>query len=255
MLKTVRKIKKLILLLLFNMVIISCSKNEDTLIIKNDFSDIDMVVVKGGTFLMGSKDGDRYEKPVHSVSLSSFEIGKYEVMQAQWIAVMGDNPSYFKGDSLPVENVSWNDIQIFITKLNEKTNKTYRLPTEAEWEYAASGGLEALSTIYSGSNSIGDVAWSAEDKEYTTQKIGRKQANELGLYDMSGNVSEWCSNWYGIYYEDSVTNPQGPSTGSKRISRGGSWSSNDFFTRITFRNFNEPEHKTNLKGFRLARSL
>ncbi|MBQ3247459.1 MAG: SUMF1/EgtB/PvdO family nonheme iron enzyme, partial [Alistipes sp.] len=177
-----------------------------------NFDGFEMVFVKGGTFTMGAtaeqgSDADSDEKPAHSVTVSNFYIGKYEVTQAQWEAVMGKNPSRFKGDNLPVERVSWNDIQKFIEKLNAKTGKRYRLPTEAEWEYAARGGNQSKGYKYSGSNDIGSVAWYTDNSSSPTHPVGQKQPNELGLYDMSGNVYEWCSDWHGSYSSGSQTNP------------------------------------------------
>ena len=162
---------------------------------------IQMVAVQGGTFTMGctSEQGDDCyddERPAHRVTVSDFYIGKYEVTQAQWRAVMGFNPSYFKGDNLPVETVSWDDVMDFIHKLNSLTGRQYRLPTEAEWEYAARGGNNYK---YSGSNSAGNVAWYGYNSSRTTHPVGTKSANGFGLYDMSGNVYEWCSDWYRAY--------------------------------------------------------
>lgn len=186
----------------------------------------DMVEVKGGSFQMGKEKGPKNTLQ-HSVYLSAFSIGKYPVTQAQWVAVMGDNPSWFKGDNLPVENVSWESVQEFLTKLNallQRTTAMYRLPTEAEWEYAAKGGQLSKGFLYAGSNEYDYVAW----HRYTskcTHPVGQKNANELGLYDMSGNVWEWCNDWYDEnYYSNSpANNPTGPTTGLYRVSRGGSW--------------------------------
>ena len=177
-----------------------------------------MVKVEGGTFKMGAtseQGSDVYdnEKPAHSVTLSSYYIGQTEVTQELWQAVMGSN---YKGAKRPVECVSWNDCQEFISKLNEKTGKNFRLPTEAEWEYAARGGKSG-GTKYSGSNTIGDVAWYTDNSGGTTHDVATKRANELGIYDMSGNVWEWCSDWYGDYSSSSQSNPQGPSTGPVTI--------------------------------------
>ena len=217
----------------------------------------DMVYVKGGTFTMGvtaeqGSDADSDEKPTHSVTVSDFYIGKYEVTQAQWRAVMGSNPSYFKGDNLPVEKVSWDDIQEFIKKLNAQTGKKFRLPTEAEWEYAARGGNQSKGYKYSGSNSISEVAWYDGNSGDKTHPVGQKTPNELGIYDMSGNVWEWCQDWYGSYSSSSQTNPTGPSSGSSRVLRGGSWCNYAWDCRVSYRNFNNPDYRSSDCGFRLA---
>ena len=187
-----------------------------------------MVPVAGGTFTMGAtpeqgSSVDSNEKPTHQVTLSSYMIGKTEVTQALWLAVMGSKPNYFRGDNLPVEQVSWDDCQKFITKLNALTGKNFRLPTEAEWEYAARGGNMSQGYKYSGSNEIGDVAWYDNNSGNKTHSVATKAPNELGIYDMSGNLWEWCSNWYGSYSSTAQTNPTGPDSGSNRIIRGGSW--------------------------------
>ena len=217
--------------------------------------DFDMVYVEGGTFTMGAtseQGSDAYsdESPAHSVTVSDFYIGKYEVTQAQWRAVMGSNPSKFKGDNLPVEQVSWNDIQKFITKLNTMTGKTFRLPTEAEWEYAARGGNQSKGYKYSGSNTLDNVAW-YYNSGGKTHPVGQKQPNELGLYDMSGNVWEWCQDWYGSYSSSSQTNPTGPSSGSYRVLRGGDWGM-IFWRNIYSRTYARPDKGRSYNGFRLA---
>ena len=217
-----------------------------------------MIPVAGGTFQMGgtseqsSPDSD--EKPVHSVTLSSYYIGETEVTQELWEAVMGSNPSYFKGSSNPVEKVSWNDCQTFIQKLNSLTGKTFRLPTEAEWEYAARGGNKSRGYQYSGSNTIGDVAWYTENSSRKTHPVKTKQPNELGIYDMSGNVYEWCQDGYGSYSSSSQTNPTGPSSGSYRVLRGGSWGSRARYCRVAFRGNDAPGIRDNYLGLRLALS-
>lgn len=217
--------------------------------------DFDMVYVEGGTFTMGAtseQGSDAYsdESPAHSVTVSDFYIGKYEVTQAQWRAVMGSNPSKFKGDNLPVEQVSWNDIQKFITKLNTMTGKTFRLPTEAEWEYAARGGNKSKGYKYSGSNTLDNVGW-YYNSGGKTHPVGQKQPNELGLYDMSGNVWEWCQDWYGSYSSSSQTNPTGPSSGSYRVLRGGDWGM-IFWRNIYSRTYARPDKGRSYNGFRLA---
>ena len=220
-----------------------------------NFGDIEMVFVKGGTFTMGAtseQGSDAYsdETPTHSVTLSDFYIGKYEVTQAQWRAVMGNNPSYFKGDNLPVECVSWNDIQKFIKKLNAQTGKNFRLPTEAEWEYAARGGNQSRGYKYSGSNDRNN-AWYKDNSSSKTHPVGQKQPNELGIYDMSGNVWEWCQDWYGSYSSSSQTNHTGPSSGSARVLRGGGWSYFAWYCRVSFR-YGSPDSSSSDYGFRLV---
>ncbi len=216
-----------------------------------------MVYVEGGTFTMGatSEQGrDAYddEKPTHQVTLSSFRIGKYEVTQREWRAVMGSNPSYFKGDNLPVENVSWDDCQKFISKLNQLTGKYFRLPTEAEWEYAARGGNRSRGYKYSGSVNLDNVAWFSDNSGNTTHNVGTKQPNELGLYDMSGNVYEWCQDCYGDYSSSAQINPTGSSSGSFRVIRGGSWYGYAGCCRVSNRDYYAPSYRSINLGLRLA---
>jgi formylglycine-generating enzyme required for sulfatase activity len=210
-----------------------------------------MIPVEGGTFQMGSTTEGSCEKPVHQVTLSSFSIGQTEVTQELWQAVMGSNPSYFKGSKRPVEQVSWNDCQTFITKLNQLTGKTFRLPTEAEWEYAARGGNKSKGYVYSGSNEIDDVAWYTSNSN-STHDVATKSPNELGIYDMSGNVYEWCQDWYGSYSSGSQTNPTGPTSGSDRVERGGGWSSNATYCSVANRLSRTPTRSIIYLGFRLA---
>jgi formylglycine-generating enzyme required for sulfatase activity len=215
----------------------------------------EMVFVEGGTFQMGSNSGEEDERPVHQVTLFSFNIGKYEVTQAQWREVMGTNPSYFKDcDQCPVEQVSWNDVQDFIQKLNTKTGKQYRLPTEAEWEFAARGGVKTKGYTYSGSNTVTDVAWMREIAGSRTHPVGEKQANELGIYDMTGNVWEWCADWYGAYSTADANNPRGPYSGEFHVLRGGSL--NDFARdcRSAYRSRRDTEYRYLNRGFRLVLS-
>jgi len=224
-----------------------------------------MVSVAGGTFTMGAtseQGSDAYsdESPTHQVTVSSFAIGQTEVTQELWEAVMGSNPSSFKGAKRPVDKVSWNDCQTFITKLNQLTGKKFRLPTEAEWEYAARGGKNSKGYKYAGSNTIGDVAWywdnipsqSSGNSGYGTQTVGTKKTNELGLYDMSGNVWEWCQDWYGNYGSSSQTNPTGPSSGSDRVLRGGSWIDGAGNCRVSNRDRHHPDLRSIDHGLRLA---
>lgn len=217
----------------------------------------EMVRVEGGTFRMGAtseQEDDAYsdEKPVHSVILSSYYIGKTEVTQALWQAVMGSNPSNFKGADLPVECVSWNDCQEFIQKLNSLTGRNFRLPTEAEWEFACRGGNNSCGYKYSGSNNLGSVAWYDENSGGQTHRVATKAPNELGIYDMSGNVGEWCSDWYADYTSYSQTDPTGPQSGSYRVRRGGGWGSYAGHCRSSLRNFSTPAHRPSNFGLRLA---
>ena len=254
---------------------------------------ITMKFVQGGTFQMGSNDSEAYdwEQPVHNVTVSSFYMAETEVTQALWKAVMGgnNNPSYFKGDNLPVEQVSWNDCQEFIRKLNNLTGKNFRLPTEAEWEFAARGGTQT--SLYNGENivingvnnspNLDRLAWYGgncgrnytssagcditngydisgwNEKQYADSKGGthpvrQKQPNAYGLYDMLGNVWEWCQDWYGDYGSSLQTNPQGPSSGSYRVLRGGSWGSYARLCRVSNRINAAPDIRYGDYGFRLA---
>ena len=216
-----------------------------------------MIGVEGGTFTMGSPDSDSdaydSEKPAHQVTLNSYYIGETEVTQEFWQAVMGSNPSYLTGDlQRPVGWVSWNDCQTFISKLNELTGENFRLPTEAEWEYAARGGNKSKGYKYSGSNTVNDVAWYDDNSSSTTHAVKTKQPNELGIYDMSGNVCEWCSDWNGSYSSSAQTNPTGPSSGSFRVLRGGSWNSNARGCRVANRFIYSPDYGSSIIGFRLS---
>ena len=219
-----------------------------------------MIAVEGGTFSMGAtseqgSDADNDEKPVHSVALSDYYIGETEVTQELWQAVMGSNPSRFGGyPKRPVEQVSWNDCQEFIKKLNQLTGMNFRLPTEAEWEYAARGGNKSKGYKYSGGNTIGNVAWYTDNSGSRTHDVKTKQANELGIYDMSGNVYEWCQDWYGNYSSSSQTNPTGPSSGSLRVIRGGSWSISARYCRVSDRCNFYPDFRDDDLGLRLSLS-
>lgn len=213
-----------------------------------------MVFVEGGTFRMGSDDSEasKYEKPVHNVTLSSYCIGKYEVTQELWAAVMGSNPSWFKGARRPVEQVSWEDCQDFIRKLNNLTGKNFKLPTEAQWEYAARGGKKSRGYKYSGSNTIGDVAWYSGNSGSKTHEVGTKSPNELGLYDMSGNVLEWCSDWDGSYGSSPQTDPLGPSRHLYRVIRGGRWNNDAWSCRVSYRISSSPDDSFYDLGLRLC---
>ena len=236
----------------------------------------EMILVKGGTFLMGcgidqGRNCEEDEKPVHQVTLNDFYLAKSEVTQKLWLDIMGINPSNFATcDNCPVENVSWLDVQEFLKKLNQMTGKTYCLPSEAQWEYAARGGVLAGSTTlpsavtanrYAGSDNIDEVSWyfkgkeGMEDKNGKTHQTGQKKPNELGFYDMSGNVWEWCNDWYGGYTSKKEINPQGSSIGSYKVFRGGSWNNTADFCRVFFRHYLKPNSRYYNLGFRLALNL
>ena len=227
-----------------------------------------MVSIEGGTFTMGvdstaveSGNANIDELPAHEVTLASYSIGQTEVTQELWQAVMGTNPSSFTGDlQRPVEQVSWEDCQEFIARLNAITGKNFRLPTEAEWEYAARGGNKSNGTMYAGSDNLEDVAWyygnsyavGTESDDYGTHVVGSKHGNELGLYDMCGNVFEWCADWYGTYPEEAQENPVGAEAGVRRVTRGGGWYSIARDSRITFRGNEAPTSRSYALGLRLA---
>jgi len=228
-----------------------------------------MVLVEGGTFQMGGGDND--EKSMHTVTVSSFNINKYEVTQKEWQEVMGNNPSNFRGENLPVETVSWFDAIEYCNKRSLKEGLTpvyrgsgdnitcdwningYRLPTEAEWEFAAKGGTKVITTQYSGSNRVDAVAWYDRNSGGRTQPVGTKAANSLGIHDMSGNVWEWCWDWYGSYSSSSQIDPRGSVSGTARVLRGGSWGNSTGFVRLTFRAFYAPEVRDRAIGLRLVR--
>ena len=222
--------------------------------VKKDFEP-DMVVVNGGTFNMGNKEGNTTEKPVHPVELSGFQISKHLITQKQWRAVMGNNPSKNKDkDGHPVERVGMGDVLEYLKKLNALTGMTYRLPTEAEWEYAARGGDQSKGFIYAGSNDVKQVAWDSENSMGATQAVGQKHPNELGLYDMCGNVWEWCSDWYDekYYSKSPAKDPQGPESGDNHVIRGGSWINYPAWYRVSDRYFNHPNDRRTYLGFRVV---
>lgn len=233
-----------------------------------------MVQVKGGSFTMGAtpeqeSEAGGDEKPAHKVIVPSFSIGKYEVTQEEWFAVMGTNPSHFKGDKRPVEQISWNDCQQFIDRLNKLTGKQFRLPTEAEWEFAARGGTICGNCKFAGGNIADDVAWYNDNSNGETHEVGKKRANELGLYDMAGNVWEWCNDQKFNYSSstseqlpeetslsqnnntiDLTDNPQG--SNKNRVNRGGSWRSSAKLCRVSFRFDDDADERFNTLGLRLA---
>ena len=216
-----------------------------------------MVYVEGGTFTMGAtpEQGDEIyddEKPAHQVTVSPFYIGKYEVTQAEWFAVMGVNPSDTIHAQFPVVCVSWDDCQEFIARLNAMTGKQFRLPTEAEWEFAARGGNKSKHYKYAGSNDIEQVAWYVDNYDSVMHYVGQKAPNELGLHDMSGGVYEWCNDWYGEYAPAMQNDPKGPATASLRVRRGGSWGSSAKHCRVSLRYYWNPDIRSNVIGLRLA---
>lgn len=218
-----------------------------------------MVKVDGGNFTMGNKSRrgkEKYkkERPAHNVTVASYYIGETEVTQALWTAVMGSNPSNFVGDNRPVEQVSWSDAQLFIEKLNRLTGMNFRLPTEAEWEFAARGGNYCKGHKFSGGSSIAKVGWCAENSGMETHDVKSRDANELGIYDMSGNVAEWCNDWKGPYDSSIKVNPQGADMGIYRVLRGGSWVDNAFQCRIIARDSAKPEYAYKGNGLRLVLS-
>ena len=224
-----------------------------------------MIKVEGGGFHMGAQssifkrksenfdqEADEDESPIHYVGLSDYYIGESLVTQSLWRAVMGENLAYFQNDESPVERVSWDDTQLFLKKLNEITGKSFRLPTEAEWEFAARGGKKAIGNKYSGSDRMDRVGWFSENSNGTTHPVKQKECNELGLYDMSGNVWEWCNDWYGSYKSGYETNPTGPTDGKNKVLRGGSWGSDASYCRVSKREHFNPDNRYKYYGFRLA---
>lgn len=216
-----------------------------------------MVIVQGGTFVMGtndqSSDANFDEFPAHQVTLSTYTICQTEVTQELWEAVMGNNPSGCRiQPQCPVENISWEDCQQFITNLNNLTRCSFRLPTEAEWEFAARGGNKSKHYRYAGSSYYGDVAWCENNSNDQTQPVGKKKPNELGIYDMSGNVWEWCYDWWGMYSNESCVNPTGPETGTERICRGGCMRGHFRMCRIGYRMCYGPTDRRIDVGLRLA---
>jgi sulfatase modifying factor 1 len=216
---------------------------------------MEFVLVQGGCFQMGDTFGDlsdRDKSPVHEACVSDFSIGKHEVTQSQWRRVMGSSPSHFSscGDDCPVEKVSWNDVQEFISKLNLQSGKNYRLPTEAEWEYACrSGGKKEK---YCGGDEADSVAWYEGNSESKTHRVGTKQPNGLGIYDMSGNVWEWVQDRYKRYESGTQQDPAGPTSGDNRVLRGGGWNNSAWIVRAALRFNYKPDSRFNNQGFRLA---
>jgi formylglycine-generating enzyme len=229
-------------------------KTQIKFLIFEDVPTSEMTFVKGGTFKMGSHENER-EKPIHDVTLDDYWIGTYPVTQILWKKIMnGQNPSNFIGDLRPIEQVSWEDIDLgFLPALNNMTGKNFRLPTEAEWEYAAKGGHHRWGNFKDAIiNKLDEVGWIDENSHQHTNPVGQKAPNPLGLYDIIGNVWEWCSDWYSEYSSDAVENPKGAETGSFHVFRGDSWHNSAQTCRCTYRSFHRPEHRNYSIGFRLA---
>ncbi|MCC5945722.1 MAG: SUMF1/EgtB/PvdO family nonheme iron enzyme [Bernardetiaceae bacterium] len=267
----------LLLLVLFSQCHLGNNGSENNITIDANGVSFTMIFVEGGSFTMGctpeqSSDCNDREEPAHKVTVSDYYIAETEVTQKLWQAVMGSDPAelYNKGcDDCPVENVSWNDCKAFIENLNGLTGKTFRLPTEAEWEFAARGGNKSKGYKYAGSDNIDKVAWywknsgdkllsgewdwnKAKVNNCNTKPVAQKKPNELGIYDMSGNVWEWCQDLYGSYTSDSKRNPTGAGSGSNRVNRGGGWISNSMPTRVSNRSYLTPTDRDYHLGFRLC---
>lgn len=235
----------------------STQQGDDKITLKVGNVSFNMIKVEAGSFIMGcTNEGNgeckNKETPCHNVTITrDYYIGEYEVTQKLYKAVMGDNPSHFKADDNPVEMVSWNDAQKFCTELSRITGRNFTLPTEAEWEYAARGGKKSTGTIYSGGSNLVIVSWSGYNSDDQTHPVGRLRPNELGIYDMSGNVNEWCLDWYAVYSSDNQTDPVGPDTGLYRVLRGGG--SGDYLGHSVMSRGNDgPQYRSYFRGFRIV---
>ena len=237
----------------------------DTLRVTVNGVSLNMRHVIGGSFVMGGQNTNpaapsydlnaySWEGPLHKVTVSDFYIAETEVTQALWKAVMENNPSHFVGDDLPVETVSWIDCNQFINALNELSEYHFYLPTEAQWEFAARGGKLNHGYKFSGSNNLDAVAWYSNNAD-STHAVATKRPNELGLYDMSGNVMEWCSDYFGAYPETAQEDPAGPETGNERVIRGGSWGNVSNLSRVSFRDYYYGDKSNDNLGFRLAMGM
>lgn len=233
---------------------------EDDIVFNVNGVSFKMVKIEGSIFRMGS-DGVLFEvveneTPSHNVSLSDYYIGETEVTQELWVAVMGNNPSaqnHAESNTCPVENVSWDDCQMFIDSLNAITGRVFSLPTEAQWEYAARDGIKLSEYLFSGSDNIQKVCWYSGNTP-SSRSVKGKEPNKIGLYDMSGNVAEWCNDWYGMYSGSFQEDPIGHHSGTKRVIRGGGWTSSEKDCRNTARDCQTPDFKNSSLGFRLALS-
>ncbi len=231
----------------------------NTIRILEQLSESELVRVAGGEYLMGTEDASEREQPVHWVRLADFYMGKHLVTQGFWKSVTGHTPSQFKGDKHPVNNVSWENVQQFLTSLNDKTGQSFRLPSESEWEYAARGGRYSQDYIYAGSDKLSQVGWYVDNSNDETHEVGLLLPNELGLYDLSGNVWEWCADDWHSNYEGAPADGSAwidrPDRGSGRVLRGGSYFYSAENCRPTIRRRNTPDNRNGLIGFRLAMSL
>lgn len=215
----------------------------------SDGTSFELVRVEGGTFLMGS-DQDTKEEQIHKESVADFWIGKYLVTQALWENVMGENPSHFKAKNRPIESVKWDEVHVFLEKLNKITGLKYRLPSEVEWEYAARGGKFSCGFLYAGGNNLKEVGWDKRNSHQETKPVGLKLPNELGLYDMSGNVWEWCID----HWQDSDSSAKESRLDRRRVIRGGSWYGNVSGYAVYERSFVIADFRNDDVGFRLVRS-
>ena len=238
-----------------------CTEQVDTppTAASNPFDESHFVRLEAGTFMMGSDAPDAYpdEQPVRKVTITQpFYIGKTEVTRGHWAAVMGSDPGSFGGDLHPVDGISWNDIQEFLTKLNAlaECNACYRLPTEAEWEYAARAGTSSMYSFGDDTDRLANHAWFSGNAEFSTHPVAQKEPNAWGLYDMHGNVYEWVQDRYAAYENNPVTDPTGPSEGETYVIRGGSWTDGAREQRLTYRDYYAPDHRHNFFGFRLVRT-
>lgn len=244
---------RLTALVLLSLCCLSVLAQTETFALSDSVS-LEMVFVEGGTFTMGSDDGKKDARPAHEVTLSDFLIGKFEVTQAQWTAIMGHNPSQFACMKCPVNDMSWEQLQDFLQKLSEKTGRKFRLPTEAEWEYAAQGGKKTRGFLYSGSNELAEVGWLKFNGNDQQHEVGLLKPNELGLYDMNGNAWELCEDWYDpkFYARSEAMNPVNTNPAKYRVSRGASWMSPAHYCFRWARNNDHPHHRRGNGGFRLV---
>lgn len=258
------KIALLLIILFFTFAVIYTRQKDsvEVISVKTPYMTVDLgngikmefVAIKDGNFMMGSleEEGEEDETPRHNVSISKpFYIGEYEVTQAQWKEIMGYNPSHFLGDDLPVDTVSWDECQMFVEKLSNLTGYQVTLPTEAQWEYACRAGTTTHWFYGKSDENAGDYGWIDINSNGTTHPVGTKLPNPWGIYDMYGNIQEWCLDWYAEPYpNEEVIDPSGPDLGDSRVIRGGAWGDNSYYVRSGYRNANGVDGKTDGIGFR-----